>query len=62
MKLTGEIKSDALRREIALGLDDLAHGRFQTYTEDTLMQLANDIGRIGRNRLKVAAKVLGKKK
>jgi hypothetical protein len=62
MKLTGEIKLDALRREIALGLDDFAHGRFQTYTENTLIQLANDIRLVGRNRLKVVAKVRGKKK
>jgi hypothetical protein len=41
----------ALKRDIAVGIDDLENGRFQTYSEATIMQLAEDIGRTGRERL-----------
>jgi hypothetical protein len=41
----------ALKREIAVGLEDLERGRYQTYTDATVMQLAEDIGRSGRDRL-----------
>ena len=42
----------ALRRDIAAGIDDLQNGRFQTHFEANAMQLAEDIGRSGRERLK----------
>ena len=42
----------ALKREIATGIEDLDNGRFQTYSEANVMQLAEDIGRSGRERLK----------
>ena len=42
----------ALRGEIAGGLDDLDDGRYQTYSEKDVMQLAEDVGRTGRERLK----------
>ena len=62
MNTVNEIKLAALKREIAVGIDDLGHGRFQIYTDANLMQLAENIGRTGRIRLndlhlKVAAKV-----
>jgi hypothetical protein len=66
MNTANEIKIAALKSEIAIGIKDLARGNFQTYDETNLMQLANRIcqrGRIRLNalRLKVAAKVHGKK-
>ena len=42
----------ALQRDIAAGIDDLKNGRVQTYSEANVMQLAEDIGRTGRERLK----------
>ena len=42
----------ALQCEITSGLDDLEDGRYQTYTDANVMQLAEDIGRTGRERLK----------
>ena len=67
MNTANEIKLAALKREVAVGIDDLNRGRFQTYNDSNLMKLADDVGRRGRNRLnglrlKVAAKVHGKKK
>lgn len=41
----------ALRRDIAVGLDDLNDGRYQTYSNKNVMQLAEDVGRAGRERL-----------
>jgi len=34
----------------------LDNGRYQTYSETNLMQLAEDIGKAGRNRLKKSGK------
>ena len=67
MNNLNEIKLADLKREIAVGVEDLDRGRFQTYSDANIMQLADDIGRIGRIRLnglrlKVVAKVYGKKK
>ena len=42
----------ALKRDIAGGLADLDDGRYQTYSDANAMQLAEDIGRAGRKRLK----------
>ena len=42
----------ALKRDIATGIEDLDNGRFQTYSEANVMQLAEDIGKSGRARLK----------
>ncbi len=41
-----------LQRDLAAGIDDLDNGRFHTYSEENVMQLAEDIGRSGRERLK----------
>jgi hypothetical protein len=49
----------ALKQDIALGIDDLEHGRYREYSESGVMQLAEDIGRTGRERL---AKVSKKRK
>jgi len=66
MSTADKIKVATLKRELAVGIDDLDHGRFQTYTDANLMHLVADIGRAGRIRLnalrlKVAAKVHKKK-
>ena len=66
MNTANEIKIAALKSEIAIGIEDLDRGRFQAYNDASLMQLADDVcrlGRIGLNalRLKVAAKVHKKK-
>lgn len=42
----------ALKGEIAGGLDDLEDGRCQTYDETNVMQLAEAVARVGRERLK----------
>ena len=69
MSTVDETKLAALKREIAAGIDDLDHGRFRTYTDANVTQLADDIGRTGRIRLNglrpasgIAPKVHGKKK
>ena len=67
MNTADEIKIAALKRELAVGIEDFVRGRFQTYSDANVIQLADDIGRLGRTRLnalrlKVAAKVHGKKK
>jgi len=41
----------ALKRDIAAGIEDLEQGRFQTYSDANVMQLAENIGRAGRERL-----------
>jgi len=42
----------ALKVAIAKGVADLENGRYQTYDNSSVMQLAEDIGRAGRERLK----------
>ena len=42
----------ALKGDIASGIADLDNGRYQTYDDTNVMQLAEDIGRVGRERLK----------
>ena len=42
----------ALKRDIAIGLKDLDDGKYQTHSESSMMQLAEDIGKKGRERLK----------
>ena len=46
----------ALKREIAAGIEDLEQGRYQTYSEANVMQLAEDVGRSGRERQTMARK------
>lgn len=42
----------ALKRDLATGLDQLDSGRYQTYDDTDVMQLAEDVGWAGRERLK----------
>lgn len=42
----------ALKRDLEKGIDDLVNGRYQTYDDSNALQLAEDIGRTGRERLK----------
>ncbi|HEX4351151.1 MAG TPA: hypothetical protein VH251_12225 [Verrucomicrobiae bacterium] len=44
----------ALKRDIAAGVEDLENGRYQTYSDANVMQLAEEIGKSGRERLKKA--------
>ena len=41
----------ALKREVAIGVEDLERGRYQTYSDANVMQLAEDVGQSGRERL-----------
>ena len=45
-----------LNREIAAGVKDLENGRYQTYADASVMQLAEDISGTGRERLKKTRK------
>jgi hypothetical protein len=49
-----ERQLSALKRDIEVGLDDLGHGRYRTYAEADVMQLAEETGKSGRERLKKA--------
>ena len=42
-----------LKRDLAIGIDDLDSGRYQTYNEANVMRLAEDVGLSGRDRLKI---------
>ena len=42
----------ALKKDVARGIDDLEGARYQTYADTNVMQLAEDVGRAGRERLK----------
>ena len=42
----------ALKRDLAVGLEQLESGRYRTYDDTNVMQLAEDVGRAGRERLK----------
>lgn len=45
----------ALKQDIDVGLGELENGRYQTYSDANVMQLAEEIGRMGRERLKKSA-------
>ena len=40
-----------LRKEVAIGLNDIKEGRYKTYTDATLKDLIEDVKREGRRRL-----------
>ena len=42
----------ALKRDLAIGIEQLETGRYQTYDEGTVLRLAEDVGRSGREHLK----------
>ncbi len=46
----------ALKRDIAIGIEQLEDGRYRTYDDKNVMQLAEDVGRSGRARLAKARK------
>jgi hypothetical protein len=46
----------ALKREVAIGVEDLERGRYKTYSDTNAMQLAEEIGRFGRGRLEKTRK------
>ncbi len=41
----------ALKRDVAVGIDQLERGRYRTLTGETVMQLAEDVSRARRERL-----------
>ena len=41
-----------LKRDLAVGIEQLERGSYQTYRDGDVMQLAEDVGRSGRERLK----------
>ena len=41
----------ALKQDIAAGIDDLENGHYEEYSDANVMQLAEDIGQAGRERL-----------
>jgi hypothetical protein len=67
MHTENEIKAAAaLKRNIMVGIEDLAAGRYLTYDDAAVLELAKEVSLHGRARLnalglKVAAKVHGKK-
>jgi hypothetical protein len=42
----------ALKKDVALGLEHLEQGRYRTFDDSNALQLAEDIGETGRQRLK----------
>ncbi len=46
----------ALKRDIAAGIEALDGGRYRTYSDANVMQLTEDIGRTGRQRLTTTRK------
>jgi hypothetical protein len=49
----------ALKRDLAAGIEDLERGRYRTYDGANAMQLAEDVGRSGREHLKNSRKKPG---
>jgi hypothetical protein len=41
----------ALKRDVAIGIEDLERGRYQTYSDANILQLAEDVGKAGREKL-----------
>ena len=42
----------ALRQDLAVGIEQLEHGRYKTYDDRTVMKLAEEVGHSGRKRFK----------
>jgi hypothetical protein len=42
----------ALKRELASGIEQLETGRYQTYDDSNIMQLAEEVSQTGRDQLK----------
>jgi hypothetical protein len=47
-----EIKAAALKRDLAVGIEQLEHRRYRTYDDANVMQLAEEVSKAGRKRLK----------
>jgi hypothetical protein len=47
----------ALKQDIGAGIDDLENGRYHEYSDTNVMQLAEDIGQSGRERLARTPKI-----
>jgi hypothetical protein len=47
---------EALKKDLAAGIEDLEQGRYRTYDDSNVMRLAEDVGRSGRERLKKTRK------
>jgi hypothetical protein len=41
----------SLKREIVIGIEDLERGRYHIYNDASVMRLAEEVGRSGRERL-----------
>ena len=48
-----QLQLAALKQDIAIGIDQLDKGQYETYNETTVMQLAEEVRRFGRERLKI---------
>jgi hypothetical protein len=46
----------ALKRELAVGIDQLDQGRYRAYDDTNVMQLAEEVGKSSRERLKNSRK------
>jgi hypothetical protein len=42
-----------LKRDIGVGIEQLEHGRYRAYDDANVMQLAEDVSKADRKRLKV---------
>ena len=42
----------ALKRELAVGIDQLAKGRYRSYDDTNVIQLAEQVSKLGRDELK----------
>jgi hypothetical protein len=43
----------ALKRDLAIGIEQLEHGRYRTYDDANVMRLAEEVSKHGRKRLKI---------
>ena len=43
---------EKIKGDLAIGIEQLENGHYKTYTDANVMQLAEDVGRSGRERLK----------
>jgi hypothetical protein len=46
----------ALKRELAVGMGQLDHGRYRAYDDTNVMQLAEEVGKSGREKLNAGRK------
>jgi hypothetical protein len=51
MRNVNEIKTAAIKRDLAAGIEDLERGRYHVFDDTSLMLLSEDIARSGRERL-----------